>query len=129
VINIAADLVFAVFEIFGVGQNVVDARRVVLAELEAAVDDDDVVAKLDAVMLRPISSTPPSGMMRMLPASSGGIGFSSPLPLPLLFADLARRAGSGAGAGRRGGRRRLATACAVAASAWAAAARLARPDL
>src|SRR3989344_8046697 len=33
------------------------------------------------VMFFPISSTPPSGMMRMLPAASGGIGRSSPLSI------------------------------------------------
>ena len=42
-----ADLVAALFEITGVGQDVVDARRVVFAELESAVDDKDVVAEFD----------------------------------------------------------------------------------
>src|SRR3989338_2218795 len=41
-----ADFLAALLEVLGVGENVVDARGVVLAELEPAVDDDDVVAHL-----------------------------------------------------------------------------------
>ena len=44
-----------------------------LRELESAVEDKDVVAKLDRVMLRPISSTPPRGIIRTTPGAGGGI--------------------------------------------------------
>src|SRR3989344_2480013 len=40
----SAYLLAPVLEIFGVGEYVVDARRVLLAELQAAVDDDYVIA-------------------------------------------------------------------------------------
>jgi len=43
----AAYLFATLFEIFCVRQNVVDARRIRFAELEPAVDDDDVITKLD----------------------------------------------------------------------------------
>ncbi len=42
-----AHAVFPFLEIFGVGKDVVDARRIFFLELEAGVDDDDVIADLD----------------------------------------------------------------------------------
>ena len=41
-----ADFVAPILEILGIGQNIIDARRVLLFKLEAAVDNDNVISQL-----------------------------------------------------------------------------------
>ena len=45
--NHRADLFFAFFEVAGVGDYIVDARRFVVGEEHAGVDHDDVITDLD----------------------------------------------------------------------------------
>jgi hypothetical protein len=49
----AAYFIATLFEVASVGENIIDARGIFLAELEASVENEDVVAHLDSGHVAP----------------------------------------------------------------------------
>src|SRR3989344_5197102 len=69
-----ANLVSALFQVSGIWKNVIYSRRVFLAESESAINDENIAAEFDCRHVWPISSTPPSGIIRTVSGAGGGMG-------------------------------------------------------